>query len=65
MASCGGTLGNARCADAERALARRAVFDRADVDAILAGLLDIRRELAGIRALLKEDNDDEEEADEA
>lgn len=38
------------------------LFERADVDAILSALLDIRRELAAIRRLL-EDGDGEEEAE--
>jgi hypothetical protein len=35
-------------------------FDRADVDAVLAALIDIRRELAEIRILLS-DGDEEEQ----
>lgn len=37
------------------------MFERADVDAILSGLLDIRRELIRIRVALEEDDDGEEE----
>ena len=37
------------------------VFKRADVDAILSGLFDIRAELAKIRKALEEDDHGEEE----
>ena len=37
------------------------VFERRDVDAILSGLFDIRRELIRIRAAIEEDENGEEE----
>jgi hypothetical protein len=40
------------------------LIEREDVDAILAALYDIRAELAAIRALLEEETDGEEEAEE-
>jgi hypothetical protein len=39
----------------------RAAWDREDVDAILAVLFDIRRELVDIRKAVEENDDDEEE----
>jgi hypothetical protein len=37
------------------------VFDRDDVNAVLAVLMDIRRELSDIRILLSEEDGEEEE----
>ena len=37
------------------------LFEREDVDAIVSGLFDIRRELIRIRVALEEDEDGEEE----
>ena len=39
------------------------IFERADVDAVLGALLDIRRELTKIRNILQEDDGDEEGSD--
>ena len=40
---------------------RRGAVERADVDAVLAVLFDIRRELAEIRIILGEDDGEERE----
>jgi len=42
-----------------------AVFERRDVDAILSGLFDIRRELIRIRVAIEEDENGEEEENDA
>ena len=44
------------------------MIERADIDAILGGIFDIRAELRRIRAILQEDDDgegEEEEGDES
>jgi hypothetical protein len=43
-------------------LRRRPILEREDVDALLAVLFDIRRELRRIRHLLEDDGEEEEEA---
>ncbi len=57
------TYGADRRDDAKVRLPRRPkpLFEREDVDAILNGLFDIRRELIRIRVALEEDDDGEAE----